>query len=62
MECERTNSPLKHIMLKNLIQKEKTSIVFLQETKSNSTTLERILNKFWIGFRSVLVDASGARS
>eukprot|EP00253_Pinus_taeda_P013605 PITA_13605 len=32
-------------MLKNLIQQEKPSLVFLQETKSNNSAIERILNK-----------------
>eukprot|EP00253_Pinus_taeda_P016325 PITA_16325 len=54
------NNPSKHRMLKNLIQQENPSLVFLQETKSNNAALERILNKAWIGSRSVLVDASGA--
>lgn len=47
-------------MLKNLIQLEKPSLVFLQETKSNNAALERILTKAWIGSRSVSVDALGA--
>jgi len=54
------NSPAKHKMLKNMIQKEKPSLVFLQETKGNSTVLEKILNKAWSGCHSVSVDASGA--
>jgi len=47
-------------MIKNLIQQEKPSLVFLQETKSNNTAIERILNKVWSGSCSVSVDASGA--
>jgi len=39
------NSPSKHRMLKNMIQLEKPAVVFLQETKSTSTTLENILRK-----------------
>jgi len=54
------NSPSKHRMLKNLIQQEKPTLVFLQETKSNNTVIERILNKVWSGCRSVSVDALGA--
>jgi len=54
------NSPSKHRMIKNLIQQEKPSLVFLQETKSNNTAIERILNKVWSGNCSVSVDASGA--
>jgi len=54
------NSPSKHRMLKNLIQQEKPTLVFLQETKSNNTVIERILNEVWSGSCSVLVDASGA--
>jgi len=46
-------------MLKNLIQQEKSSLVFLQEMKSNKTAIERILNKVWSGSCSVSVDASG---
>eukprot|EP00253_Pinus_taeda_P018922 PITA_18922 len=53
------NGAPKHRMLKNLIQKEKPSIVFLQETKSNSTIIERVLRKIWSGCSSVSVDASG---
>jgi len=54
------NSASKHRMLKNVIQQEKPTIVFLQETKSNSTILEKILRKIWVGCSSVTVDASGA--
>jgi len=54
------NSPSKHRMLKNLIQQEKPTLVFLQETKSNSVVIERILNKVWFRSCSVSVDASGA--
>ena len=54
------NSPAKHKMLKNMVQQDKPSIVYLQETKCNSISLEKILNKTWPGSRSVSVDASGA--
>jgi len=47
-------------MIKNLIQQEKPSLVFLQETKCDNTALERILNKVWSSSHSVSVDASGA--
>eukprot|EP00253_Pinus_taeda_P002560 PITA_02560 len=39
---------------------EKPQMCFLQETKCNSTTLERILAKAWPRCRSVAIDASGA--
>src|SRR5699024_5496043 len=54
------NSPTKHRMLKNMIQQERPTLFFLQETKSNSNVLEKILNKVWTGCRSDSVDASGA--
>jgi len=54
------NNLAKHRMLKNMIQQERPTLVFLQETKGNSTALEKILNKVWTGYRSVYVDASGA--
>jgi len=47
-------------MIKNLIQQEKPSIVFLQETKSSNTAIDRIRNKIWAGSSSISVDASGA--
>lgn len=56
------NSPSKHRMLKNMIQLEKPSLVFLQETKINSVALETILYKAWTGSHSVSVDAVGASS
>jgi len=46
-------------MLENMIQREKPILVFLQETKSNSTLLEKFFNKVWTGCHSVFVDASG---
>lgn len=43
-----------------MIQQEKPAMVFLQETKCNSTVLEAILIIIWPGCRSVSVDASRA--
>jgi len=54
------NGPGKLRMLKNMVRMEKPQICFFQETKCNSTTLERILSKAWPGCQSVVVDASGA--
>jgi len=54
------NSPSKYRMIKNLIQQEKPSIVFLQETKSSTTAMEKTRNKIWAGNNSISVDASGA--
>eukprot|EP00253_Pinus_taeda_P024539 PITA_24539 len=54
------NSPSKHRMIKNLIMREKPAIVFLQETKCSSTTIDSLSNKAWAGSSSISVDASGA--
>jgi len=54
------NSPSKQRMLKDLIQLEKPSVLFLQEKKGNSATLEKVLNKVWLGNCSVSVDTFGA--
>eukprot|EP00253_Pinus_taeda_P027023 PITA_27023 len=54
------NGPGKLRILKNMIKMEKPQICFLQETKCNSDTLERILSKAWIGCQTVAVDASGS--
>ena len=54
------NGPRKYRMIKNLIQKEKPHLLFLQETKCNSQTLGSILTKAWPGSRSVAVDAVGS--
>lgn len=51
------NSPSKHRMLKNLIQQEKPSLVFLQETKITNNATERILKNVWSGSSSISVDA-----
>eukprot|EP00253_Pinus_taeda_P004296 PITA_04296 len=39
---------------------EKPAIVFLQETKCSSTTIDSLGNKAWAGSSSISVDASGA--
>ena len=49
----------KYRMLKNMIQQEKPQILFLQETKCNSSVLGTLLAKAWPGSRSIAVDASG---
>lgn len=54
------NSPGKLRLIKNMIKMEKPQILFLQETKCNSTTLEKIINKGWTGSKVIAVDASGA--
>lgn len=54
------NGPGKGRLLKNLIMQEKPQIIFLQETKCNSSALERIATKAWTGCLSVAVDADGA--
>lgn len=47
-------------MLKKMIKMEKPQMCFFQETKCNSTSLDRFLAKAWPGCRSVAVDATGA--
>ena len=54
------NNPSKHRMIKHLIQQEKPTIFFLQETKSTTDAIERIRGKVWAGSRAISVDASGA--
>lgn len=39
------NNPRKGRLLKNMLMQEKPSILFLQETKCNSTVLEKIAAK-----------------
>ena len=56
----RINSPNKHIMLKKKIQQDKPFILMLQETKSNSTSLDSIFSKLWKGSQSIFVDSIGA--
>ena len=53
------NSPGKYRMIKNMIQKEKPQLLFLQETKCNSEMLSSIISKAWPSSSSVAVDASG---
>eukprot|EP00253_Pinus_taeda_P010679 PITA_10679 len=47
-------------ILKNMLKQEKPSILFLQETKCNSTILERIATKAWPGGLVTAVDSQGA--
>eukprot|EP00253_Pinus_taeda_P019122 PITA_19122 len=54
------NCPRKGKLLKNLIMEEKPKILFLQETKCNSTILEKIAAKAWPGGLVTAVDAQGA--
>ena len=54
------NGPGKYRMLKNMIQQEQPYIVFMQETKCNTNTLESILSKAWERCQAVTVDATGA--
>ena len=51
------NSPGKYRLIKNMIQKEKPQILFLQETKCNGKMLGSILSKAWPSSSSVVVDA-----
>lgn len=53
------NGPGKGRLLKNMIMLEKPQILFLQETKCNSNTLERIAAKTWPGGLVTAVDANG---
>jgi len=39
------NNPRKDRLLKNMLMQEKPNILFLQETKCNSTVLEKIAAK-----------------
>ena len=54
------NSQGQYRMIKNMIQKEKPQLLFLQETKCNSQMLGTILSKAWPSSSSVAVDASRA--
>lgn len=47
-------------MIKNMIQQEQPHIVFMQETKCNTSTLASILSKAWAGCQTITVDAIGA--
>ena len=54
------NGPGKYRMIKNMIQKEKPQLLFLQETKCNSQMLGSILSKAWPSSRSIAMDASSS--
>ena len=54
------NNPGKYRMIKNMIQKERPQILFLQETRCNSIALGTILTKAWPGCQLVAVDGSGS--
>jgi len=53
------NGPGKGRLLKNMIMQEKPQILFLQETKCNSSDLERIAAKVWRGGLTTIVDVYG---
>ena len=54
------NSVLKKHLLKRRIDKEKSGIVFLQETKCSGEDLANTAKKVWKGFESISIDARGA--
>lgn len=54
------NGPGKYRMLKNMILQEQLHIVFMQETKCSTSTLEPILSKAWAGCKTTIVDETGA--
>jgi len=54
------NGPRKGRLLKNMLMQEKPSILFLQETKCSSVTLEKIAAKVWPSGLVAAVDAQGA--
>jgi len=54
------NGPRKGKLLKKLIMEEKPTTLFLQETKCNSTLLEKIAAKAWPGGLVTAVDSQGA--
>jgi len=54
------NGPGKNRILKNMIKQEKPQIVFLQETKCNSSALDRFAAKVWPVSFNDTVDADGA--
>jgi len=54
------NSPKKGRLLKRMLMEEKPTILFLQETKCNSTVLEKVVAKAWPGGLVTAVDAQGA--
>ena len=54
------NSALKKRLLKRRIDKDKSGIIFLQETKYLGEELASIAQKVWKGCESVAIDARGA--
>lgn len=56
-ECD---SPLKKILLKRKIDKEKPAIIFLQETKCSSEEMTKISRQVWKGSMVAARDAEGA--
>lgn len=54
------NSSGKGRLIKNMLQHKNPQILFLQETKCNSTTLDQILAKAWPGSKEEAVEARGA--
>ena len=54
------NSALKKRLLKRRIDKEKSGIIFLQETKCSGEELANIAHKVWKGCESIAIDARGA--
>ena len=52
-------SDLKICLLRRRIEKEKSGIVFLQETKFSGEELLSIAQKVWKGWESVTIDARG---
>ena len=53
------NGLSKKIMLKRKIQQDKTTILFIQETKFSSETLHQIMEKIWKGCQTMEIDATG---
>ena len=53
-------SALKNLLLKRRIERDKSGIVFLQETKCLGEELASIAKKVWKGFESIAIDARGA--
>eukprot|EP00253_Pinus_taeda_P029733 PITA_29733 len=54
------NGPGKCKLIKNMIKQEKPQIIFLQETKCKSISLDRIATKVWPGSLATTVDSYGA--
>eukprot|EP00253_Pinus_taeda_P028956 PITA_28956 len=52
------NGPEKYKMMNNMIHKEQPYIIFMQETKCSTSTLESILSKAWAGCQTVTIDAT----